>query len=91
MARKDPASPDKQATDVAATTPPEGPADMPSRRGRYVEAISITCAVPGGRRRAGYRFGTEPVVIAVADLTDEQIAQLRQDGDLRIEPAEPAA
>jgi hypothetical protein len=34
---------------------------------------------PAGRRRAGMRFGPEPVTIPVADLTGEQLAALMGD------------
>lgn len=87
MAKKDPASQDRQATDFAATTAAP-PANMPEDRSLIGRAIAVTCTVPGGRRRAGHRFGSEPVVLKVAELTDDQIKQLRQDSDLRIAPAD---
>ncbi|HRJ70252.1 MAG TPA: hypothetical protein PK812_11670 [Beijerinckiaceae bacterium] len=53
-------------------------------------AISVVCTQPGGRRRAGYQFGTEPVVIAVADLDGAAIEALASDPYLSIRGVKPA-
>lgn len=54
----------KTAPKPAATTP--GP--------------SITVVGPAeGRRRIGRRFGAEPVILPLDELTDDQIAALRSD------------
>lgn len=52
----------------------------PQEKGRALRVRTF-----GGRfRRAGYTFGPQPRMIALADLTAEQIAQLRQEPMLAV-------
>jgi uncharacterized protein (UPF0218 family) len=39
-------------------------------------AIKVVCATPGFRR-GGHAFGPEPTVIAIGDLTKQQLAAIR--------------
>lgn len=41
--------------------------------------IVVSSAQPGGRRRAGRDFGTEPVEIALRDLKKGELAALERD------------
>lgn len=43
-----------------------------------------------GRRRAGMRFDREPVILQVADLTDEALAAIATDPELTVVPEEAA-
>lgn len=54
---------------------------------KTVAALSIT-ANRDGFRRAGYVFGKEPVVIALADLSKEQIKQLANEPLLSVTESE---
>lgn len=53
-------------------------------------AISVVCTQAGGRRRAGYQFGKEPVEIAAADLDEATIEALASDPYLSIKGVKPA-
>lgn len=53
-------------------------------------AISVVCTQAGGRRRAGYQFGSEPVEIPVADLDEATIEALAGDPFLSIKGVKPA-
>lgn len=64
------------------------PDTLPARD--MVLPAAITVTAPGGpRRRAGMRFDTQPKVLQLADLNDDQIAALQSDPMLSIR-AEPA-
>ncbi|PKP62697.1 MAG: hypothetical protein CVT86_07130 [Alphaproteobacteria bacterium HGW-Alphaproteobacteria-8] len=53
---------------------------------RGTEAVMLTITGPKhGRRRIGRQFGTEPVVIAAADLTEAERSALAADPLLKID------
>ena len=41
------------------------------------EKVLVVVSSREGFRRAGHRFGKEPVTLRLADLTDEQVAMLK--------------
>jgi len=41
--------------------------------------IIVSCSLPGGRRRAGYAFGTEPVEIPIDNLGKAQLEAIEAD------------
>lgn len=63
------------AAQAAPPKPPEEPANKPM-------AVLVVRGPQAGRRRAGRRFGAEPVRIPVADLTADQVAALEGDAAL---------
>jgi hypothetical protein len=61
--------------------------------GPETKGLKVT-ARPASFRRAGYSFGSEPRVIALSDLTQEQVEQLEGDTNLvcqRVDIEAPAA
>jgi|GEM_PF-6766534 len=50
--------------------------------------IEVRTSNPGGRRRAGYKFGKDWKRIDVSDLDEEQERQLEADPALTIRPAQ---
>lgn len=71
---------------VAPATEQSAP-DVPGIPGIDVEGPESVIVVQGpekGRRRAGYAFGPERVIIRLADLTDEQLCAIQDDPDLMV-------
>lgn len=56
-------------------------AKQPKAAGPETKGMKVT-ARPASFRRAGYTFGSEPRVIALSDLTQEQVEQLEADTNL---------
>lgn len=63
-------------------------------------ALVVTALQPGGRRRAGYSFSSEPTTIPLDDLSDDEIKAIDADPLLSVkgatvkpepEPEAPAA
>lgn len=52
--------------------------------------IAVTTTQVGGRRRAGFSFGTSPTEIDWAELSADQRQQLLDDPTLSIKPVQPA-
>ena len=44
---------------------------------KKAEKVLVIVSSREGFRRAGHRFGKEPVTLRLADLTDEQVAMLK--------------
>ncbi len=66
-----------------------------TRKPRKVKALRVT-GPEGGFRRAGHRFGPEPTDLAIASLTEAQIAALKAEpslavSEVEIEPADEDA
>lgn len=49
-------------------------------------AFLSVVAPAGRRRRAGIEFGSDPVLVALADLTDDQLLAIHGDPALQVEP-----
>lgn len=50
-------------------------------------AIAVTCGLPGGRRRAGRRFGPAPTVIFAGELDELDAEAIQADAALHVRPA----
>lgn len=70
----------KQA-EAGATAPADAAAEQ-ARRGPRIRVRSVS---QQGRRRAGFAFGKEPVVILVSELTEDQAEAIATDPQLVVE------
>lgn len=50
--------------------------------------LSICSKLPNGHRRAGFGFGSTPVTIDTADITPEQLEQIKADPNLLVVDAQ---
>jgi hypothetical protein len=73
-----------KATDMTASVAGKSPAEPPVSEAAGPR-LSITGPL-GGRRRAGFAFGPEPVVIDAATLPPEQGEALLADPALSVRP-----
>lgn len=76
---------------MADTKQPKPPGETESKVERKPRGlIAVTTTQPGGRRRAGFSFGTSPTEIDWEELTEDQRKKLLDDPTLSIKPAQPA-
>jgi len=62
--------------EAGATAPADAAAEQAAAVGARVRVRTVS---QQPRRRAGIAFGAEPVVLVVADLSDEQVAAIIDD------------
>lgn len=73
---------------VPATEAEQKAAEKAAEDGEPTPVFMIRSTRKGGHRRAGMRWGREPIGIPVEDLTDAQIEQLEDDPDIVMEEPE---
>jgi hypothetical protein len=86
---RSPLCPQNRIKTMAKNTPeatPETTDALASDLRHNPQLVTITSAQPGGRRRAGVAFGTEPLEIDLSTLTPEQVEALYADPALSIRP-----
>jgi hypothetical protein len=80
-------NPDESGTNSEAGTQVTSPTPDENKTGSgEAEAVLVvkTKRAKGSRRRAGFRFGGEPVAIPLADLSDEQVDEIKADPALSV-------
>lgn len=73
---------------VPATEAEQKAAEKEAENGKPTAVLMIRSTRKGGHRRAGMRWGRDPIGVPVADLTERQIKQLKGDRSIVMEEAE---